>query len=96
MAAPTIAAHTPTTAGHAHIDAVIHQGGQIMIGTMKPIRVAAVAHDGDKTLAILRCGPNETLTEILARLDVAIATAKATGQSVDEVNRPSASRTYVY
>jgi hypothetical protein len=96
MAAPTIAAHTPTTAGHAHIDAVIHRGGPIMIGTMKPIRVAAVAHDGHTTLAMLRCKPNQPLAEILGRLDGAIAIAMATGQRVDEVNRPSASCTYEY
>jgi hypothetical protein len=43
---------------------------------------------------MLRCKPNEPLAEILGRLDGAIAIAMATGQRVDEVNRPSASCTY--
>jgi hypothetical protein len=95
-AAPAATAHASTTGGYANIEAIIHAGGQIMIGTMKPIRAAAVAHDGHKTLAMLRCKPNEALVGILHRLDVAIATAMATGQRVDEVNRPSADRTYEY
>ena len=45
------------TTPHAHIEALIHSGGQVMIGTMQPIRRAAVAHDGNKTLAMLRCKP---------------------------------------
>ena len=81
---------------HAHIEALIHGGGQIMIGTMQPIRRAAVAHDGSKTLVMLRCQPDESLTQILSRLETAISSAKATGQRVDEINRPSADRTYEY
>ncbi len=67
-----------------------------MIGTIKPIRHAAIAHDGAKTLAMLRCKDGETMTEILTRLDAAIAAAKASGQCVDDVNRPEADVTYKY
>jgi len=67
-----------------------------MIGTMQPIRRAAVAHDGNKTLAMLRCKSNESLTDILLRLEAAIAKAKATGERVDEINRPGTDRTYEY
>ena len=65
-------------------------------GTMQPIRRAAVAHDGNKTLAMLRCKANESLAAILLRLGTAIATARASGQRVDEINRPGADRTYEY
>lgn len=94
--APGGVAGASTIARHVHIEALIHGGGQIMIGTMQPIRRAAVAHDGNKTLAMLRCKSNESLADILVRLETAIATAKASGQRVDEINRPSADRTYEY
>ena len=86
----------PAHSAHAHIEALIHGGGQIMIGTMQPIRRAAVAHDGSKTLVMLRCQPEESLTHILSRLETAISSAKDTGQRVDEINGPSADHTYEY
>jgi len=67
---------------------------QIMIGTIAPIRDAAVAHDGKKTLALLRQRPQETLTDLLNRLEAAIATAQSTGQRVDEINNPSSHLRY--
>ena len=60
-----------TTVGCAHIEAVIHGRGQIMIGAMKPICAAAVAQHGHRTLAKFRCKPNEALVDILGRLDAA-------------------------
>ena len=45
----------------AHIQALIEGGGQIMIGTVAPIRGAAVAHDGKKTLVMLRRRPGEAI-----------------------------------
>jgi hypothetical protein len=80
--------------GWPHIEAVIDGGGQIMIGTVAPIRGAAVAHDGKKTLAMLRRRPGEAVPELLARLDAAIAIAKSTGSRVDEINDPSSDRRY--
>lgn len=79
---------------YAHIEAIIRSGGQIMIGTVVPIRGAAVAHDGTKTLVMLRCKPQEALVDILQRLDSAIATARASGQRVDEINQASSDRRY--
>ena len=75
----------------ANIQAVIDSGGQIMVGTVAPIRDAAVAHDGRKTLVMLRRRPHEPIPDLLARLDVAIATAKATGARVDEINTAASS-----
>jgi hypothetical protein len=77
-----------------HIQVLIDSGGQIMIGTVAPIHGAAVAHDGKKTLAMLRHRPGEAIQELLGRLDAAIATAKATGSRVDEINAPSSDRRY--
>jgi hypothetical protein len=65
-----------------------------MIGTVAPIRGAAVAHDGKKTLAMLRRRPGEALPALLGRLDAAIATAKSTGSRVDEINDASSDRRY--
>jgi hypothetical protein len=78
----------------AHIQAVIDGGGQIMIGTLAPIKGAAVAHDGKQTLAMLRRRPHEAIPDLLARLDAAIATARSSGSRVDEINTPSSDKRY--
>jgi hypothetical protein len=65
-----------------------------MIGTIAPIRNAAVAHDGKKTLAMLRRKPEETITALIERLDTAIATARSIGERVDEINTLGANRRY--
>ncbi len=85
---------TASAAGWLHIQALIDGGGQIMIGTVAPIRGAAVAHDGKQTLAMLRRRPGEALPALLGRLDAAIATARSTGSRVDEINDPSSDRRY--
>lgn len=54
----------------------------------------AVAHDGKKTLAMLRRRSGETVAQLLNRLDEAIGKAKATGQPVDEINATSPDATY--
>jgi hypothetical protein len=77
-----------------NIQAVIDGGGQIMVGAVAPIRDAAVAHDGRKTLVMLRRRPREAIPDLLARLDVAIATAQSTGSRVDEINTASSDRRY--
>ena len=78
----------------AHIQALIENDGQIMIGTIAPIQGAAVAHDGTKTLAMLKRRPGELIHELLARLDSAIGTAKSTGSRVDEINPPRSDTRY--
>ena len=83
-----------STEAYPHITAVIDGGGQIMLGSVKPIHGAAVAHDGRKTLAMLKQRPNEDVPALLARLDEAIATAQRTGARVDELNRPGATTRY--
>jgi hypothetical protein len=77
-----------------HIQALIEGGGQIMIGSIAPIQGAAVAHDGNQTLVMLKRRPGEAIQDLLARLDVAIATAKSTGSRVDEINVKSSDIRY--
>jgi hypothetical protein len=64
------------------------------MGTVLPIKGAAVAHDGKRTLAMLRRRPGEAVPQLLASLERAIATATATGQIVDEINVKSGNETY--
>jgi hypothetical protein len=78
----------------AHIQALIESGGQIMIGSIAPIRGAALAHDGHKTLVMLRRRPGEAIQDLLARLDVAIATANSTASCLDEINVKSSDTRY--
>ena len=83
-----------TASALANIHALIEGGGQIMVGTIRPIKNAAVAHDGQQTLAMLRRKPKESMQDLLARLDAAVATAKATGQRVDDINKASSDTRY--
>ena len=87
---------TTSGAQHPNIEALVHAGGQIMIGTVKPIKHAAVAHDGKRTLAMLRCKAGESINSILDRLNAAIAGAKVTGECVDDLNRPDSDVSYKY
>jgi len=79
-----------------HIEALIDAGGQIMIGTVQPIVGSAVAHDGKKTLVMLKRRPQEPLELLLSRLDKAIHTAHETGKRVDEINKPDSEVRYSY
>ena len=77
-----------------HIQAVIEGGGQIMLGTVAPIKGAAVAHDGTQTLAMLRRRLHEPIPALLARLDAAIAAAQSSGSRIDEINTASSNTRY--
>lgn len=90
VAAVATGAATRAASTLAHIQAVIDGGGQIMLGSVAPIKGAAVAHDGKQTLVMLRRRPHEAIPDLLARLDTAIATARSTGSRVDEINRDNA------
>ena len=89
-------AGTASGAQHPNIKALVHAGGQIRIDTVKPIKHAAVAHDGKKARAMLRCEAGESMSSIRDRLNAAIAVAKATGRCVDDVNRPNSDVSYKY
>jgi hypothetical protein len=78
----------------SHIAAVLASGRHIMVGTIKPISGAAVAHDGRKTLAMLRRQPTEAIADLLLRLNAAIVTAKSDGKRIDAINKPSSDVRY--
>lgn len=61
--------------------------GQIVIGYMEPVGAVAIAAEGRHTLAMLR-RKDETFKQLLARLDLAIASATIDDVYVDEVNAP--------
>jgi len=60
--------------------------GQITLGIVRPVGCVAVAHDGRQTVSMLLRREGETVTQLLTRLDVAIARALTEGICTDEVN----------
>ncbi len=77
-----------------HIEALLDAGGQIMLGTVQPIVGAAVAHDGKRTVAMLKRQPGETVEQLLHRLDRAVHTTLDTGMRIDEINQPKSDVRY--
>lgn len=78
----------------ANIAALIDEGGQITIGQLYPIKCAAIANDDHNCLAMLQRRPDESLRDLLLRLDAAIATACNEQIPIDEINPPLPSRRY--
>jgi hypothetical protein len=62
------------------------QHGQITLGNVRPVGCVAVAHDGRQTVSMLLRREGETVTQLLTRLDVAIAKALTEGIRTEEVN----------
>jgi hypothetical protein len=62
--------------------------GQIVIGHMEPVGAVAIAAEGRQTIAMLRRRKDETFKQLLARLDLAIASATIDDVYIDEVNTP--------
>ena len=60
--------------------------GQITVGDVRPVGCVAVAHDGRQTVSMLLRREGESVTELLTRLDLAIAKAVNEGIRTDEVN----------
>lgn len=71
-----------------NIEQLVDGEGQITIGTIPPIRCVAIANDGHNSLAMLVRRKDETLAQLLQRLDVAIAKAYDEEVFTDEVNPP--------
>jgi hypothetical protein len=68
-----------------YIDQLIHHG-QITLGNVRLVGCVAVAHDGRQTVSMLLRREGETVTQLLTRLDLAIAKASTEGTCTDEVN----------
>jgi hypothetical protein len=71
-----------------NIEQLIDGEGQITIGAIHPLRCVAIANDGHNSLAMLVRRDGETLTQLLIRLDAAIAKAYDEEKFTDEVNVP--------
>ena len=63
--------------------------GEITVGVLRPIGCVATATDGHNCLAMLVRRRGETLTQLLTRLDLAIAKAFTEEIFTDEINPPS-------
>ena len=70
-----------------HIAALIADG-EITVGILNPVGCVAVATDDYNTLAMLKRGPDETLAQLLTRLDQAIERAWTEEIYTDEINPP--------
>jgi hypothetical protein len=88
------AANTPTDSLPAlpYIEETI-ENGAITIGVVPPLsECVAVANEGRHTLAMLKRQKGESLAQLLARLDLAIAKAHTDDILTDEINPPSNQR----
>ena len=63
--------------------------GEITVDVLRPIGCVATATDGYNCLAMLVRRRGETLAQLLARLDFAIAKALTEAIFTDEINPPS-------
>jgi hypothetical protein len=92
--APRSLGTTPaTTAGQflPNLEQFIISGdGQIAIGAIRPIACAAIANDEHNMLAALVRRPDETLQQLLERLDRAVRLALDDEIYTDEINTPIA------
>jgi len=61
-------------------------GGEITLGQVGPIECAATACDEHDCLAMLVKGDDESLGQLLTRLDAAIHRAVEHGSFTDEIN----------
>ncbi len=75
-----------SVASFKHIQAFLDSShGQITIGEIPPIRRATLAAEGKKVRVALVCRDNETVADLLQRLDTSLGKALAENTVVDEV-----------
>ena len=72
-----------------NIDELVSSGGQISVGQIPPISCAAIANDEHNCLAMLQRRQDESLRDLLVRLDAAIAIAWNEERFIDEINPPN-------
>jgi hypothetical protein len=77
----------PTIPDLEHLQLVI-EGGGFSIAIVGHVGCVAAASDGDRCLAMLARRPDESLIDLLRRLDDAVAIALKTGERIDEINAP--------
>ena len=69
-----------------NLAALLADEGDINVGYLRPVGQVAIASDPHQPLAMLRRRPDESLAEVLQRLDAAVATAVECGEFTDEIN----------
>lgn len=70
----------------AYIEETVARGA-ITIGVVPPLKeCVAIAHEGRHTVAMLKRQKGESLTELLSRLNLAIARAHTDDIFTDEIN----------
>lgn len=69
-----------------NIEALVTGGGDITIGGVADIECVATACDEARCLAMLVRSDDETLDDLLRRLDQAIAEAQDHDRVIDEIN----------
>jgi hypothetical protein len=69
-----------------NVEFLIDGNGHVMLGRIGPVHCAAVASDGARSLAMLVKDADESLDELLVRLDAAIEDALERDIFVDEIN----------
>ena len=69
-----------------HLQGLIDADGSFVIGRVDPIPCAAIASDDPLMYAALVRRDGETLTQLLDRLDAALAKAFSTDDYTDEIN----------
>jgi hypothetical protein len=68
-----------------HATGLILNGGNITIGRVEPLDGIAVAADARRVLATLVRREDETLEDLLRRLDAAVGQAVQSGVTVNEI-----------
>ena len=69
-----------------NLDFLIRGHGDVTLGSVGPVRSAAVAADGDQMLAALVRRPGESLEDLLTRLDEALERNWENEEFIDEIN----------
>jgi len=70
-----------------NLQSLIDYGGEITLGRVPRMKVCAItASEEDQCLAMLQRRENETLVEMLDRLDAAVAHAWESNEFIDEIN----------
>ena len=68
-----------------HIATLLANGGHITVGYVPPVEGAAIAADEDSLLATLVRRPEESLDDLLQRLDQAVGRALNEGIQTNEI-----------
>ena len=78
--------NSPLTASDwPQLTALIEAGGHVTFGRVEPMEGVAIAANPREVLAVLRRRPQESVTQLLARLEDALAGIARGGAPVNEV-----------